>query len=164
MIDSVRRAVGILLAIATAGCGAGTMAPPPSAPSPQPTTLAGVWLGAVGSSSDDGRSLGVAWTAERKGEGRLEGTAMLSTLPSAPVHITFVGTLTSVRDGDRFLLTYSSEPASGNGSGCTASATGTARLEQFSLVGDLDVSYRSCDAIGLQPPASTHLELLMQLN
>lgn len=153
----------IVFACMTAGCGGGYM-PAPSAPSLEPTMLAGLWAGAVGVSSEDGRSLGLVWNAERQGEGRLAGIATLSTLPSASVRISFPGTMTSVRSGDRFLLTYSSNPSSANASGCTASATGTAHLDNFTLVGDLDVKYESCDGLDLQPPASTHLELLMKLN
>jgi len=72
--------------------------------------------------------------------------------------------MTSVRDGDQFLLTYASSPSALNGSTCTASASGSARLDQFTLVGDLDVRYQACDGLGLLPPASTHLQLLMKLN
>lgn len=158
----IRWGTGIVLAIAIAGCGGGGTTP--SAPSPEPRTMAGTWAGAVGVSADDGQSLGVIWSAERQGDGRLSGTATLSTLPSAPVAITFVGTMTSVRTGDQFMLTFTRDPGTGNGSNCTASATGSVHLEDFTLVGDLDVRYQSCDGLGLQPPASTHLELLMKLD
>jgi hypothetical protein len=158
------RWAGVVLAMATAACGGDRMPAAPSAPTPQPRTLAGVWAGAVGLSSEDGRSLGLIWSAERNGEGRLSGTATLSTLPSASVQITFVGTMTSVRSGDQFVLTYTSDPRSVNGAPCTASAAGSAHLEEFTLVGDLDVRYQSCDGVGLQPPASTHLQLLMKLD
>ena len=148
----------------------------PSTPAPQPATLAGLWSGAVGLSAEDGRSLGLTWSAERQGDGHLSGAATLSTLPSASVQVAFVGTMSSVRSGEQFLLTYRSDSVSPSGSGCTASATatapsgctasatGTAHLEDFTLVGDLDVKFQSCDAFGLQPPASTRLQLLMKLD
>jgi hypothetical protein len=158
-------AVGISMVVATAACSGSSMAPAPApAPTPSPTTLAGIWTGAVGESSEDGRSLGLVWSAERDGGG-LSGPATLSTLPSAPVPLTFVGTLTGTRDRDELLLTYASEAASGaDGSSCAVSATGNAHVEGFTLVGNLAVVYRSCDRLGLQPPASTKLQLLKKLN
>lgn len=156
-----RWVAAILWTIVMAACGGSTT---PSAPTPQQRNLAGLWAGAVGLSAEDGRSLGLLWNAERMGDGQLAGTATLSTLPSAPAQITFVGTMTSVRKGDVFMLAYAPDPGSPAGSGCVASATGTAHLEDFTLVGDLAVTYQSCDALGLQPPASSHLQLLMKLN
>jgi hypothetical protein len=156
-----RYTVLVALAIAAAGCGSVT--PAPTAPTPEPQTMAGLWTGAVGVSGDDGRSLGVIWTAERLGEGRLSGTATLSTLPQAPAAITFVGTMTSVRSGDQYALTFTDANASSD-SACTVSATGAAHLDDFTLVGDLDVRYHACDRLGLLPPATTHLQLLKKLN
>jgi hypothetical protein len=147
-----------------AGCGGGQAPGTPSGPSTQPTIVAGVWTGAVGLSADDGRSLGLVWNAEPQGDGRLIGTATLSTLPSSPAQMSFAGMMTSVRSGNSFLLTYSSGSSSANAPRCSASATGTAHLENFTLVGDLEVTYQSCDDLPLQPPASTHLELLRKLD
>jgi hypothetical protein len=135
----------------------------PSTP-PQPAILAGLWAGAVGLSADDGRSLGVIWKAETQSDGHLSGAATLSTLPSAPAQMAFVGTMSSVLSGQQFLLTYRSDSVPTVGAGCTVSATGTAHLEDFTLVGDLDVKFQSCDALGLQRPASTRLQLLMKLD
>jgi hypothetical protein len=137
---------------------------PPAGPTPPtPASLAGFWAGTVGVSADDGRSLGLIWSAGTNGDG-LSGTATLSTLPSAPAAITFVGTLTGTRDGDRLLLTYTSQPGRVRDSACMVSGKGTAYLEEYTLVGDLEVSYESCDGLGLQPPASTKLTLLRKLN
>ena len=152
---------GVALVI-VAGCGGGT--PAPMAPTPQPDTLAGVWAGAVGLSAEDGRSLGLIWNAQREGGGQLSGTATLSTSPAAPVQVTFIGTLASAREGDRFLLTFTPQSDAAHASACTASATGLAHLEGFTLVGDLQVTYAACEPLGLQPPASTRLQLLRQLN
>lgn len=154
----------ILVALVTGACGGRNTPPGPSAPSPQPATLAGVWAGAVGTSAEDGRSLGLVWDAERQGDGRLSGNATLSTLSSSSVRLSFPGTMTSVRSGAQFVLTFRSESTSPNDSPCAVFASGRAHLENFSLIGDLDVTYRSCDDLHLQPPASTHLELLKRLN
>src|SRR3954454_7471225 len=160
--DVLGWAMGMSMVVAMAACSGSSMAPAP-APAPTPT-LAGIWTGAVGESSEDGRSLGLVWNAEREGEG-LSGPATLSTLPSAPVPLTFVGTLTGTRDRDQLLLTYASEAVTvADGSFCAASATGNAHVEGFTLVGNLAVVYRSCDRLGLQPPASTKLQLLKKLN
>jgi hypothetical protein len=166
MDDVLGWAIGISMVVAMAACGGSSMAPTPApVPTlPSPTTLAGIWSGAVGVSSEDGRSLGLVWTAERKGEA-LSGPATLSTLPSAPVPLTFVGTLTGTRDRDQLLLTYASEPITvADGSSCAVSATGNAHVEGFALVGTLAVVYTSCDRLGLQPPASMKLQLLKKLN
>jgi hypothetical protein len=136
----------------------------PSAPTPQPDTLAGLWAGAIGLSAEDGRSLGLTWNAQREGGGQLSGTATLSTSPSAPAQVTFVGTLASAREGDRFVLTFTPQTDAAQSSGCSASGSGLARLDGNMLVGDLQVTYAACDALGLQPPASTRLQLLPQLN
>ena len=164
MRSVVRLPSAIVFGVMIAGCGGAQVPVTPSEPSPQPTTLAGVWSGAVGLSADDGRSLGVVWNAERQGGGQLAGRATLSTLPSSSIQISFAGTMTSVRSGDSFLLTYSSDSAPATASRCSVSATGTAHLENFALVGDLDVAYQSCDGLPLRPPASTHLELLRKLD
>src|SRR3954468_160288 len=164
--DVLGWAMGMSMVVAMAACGGSSMAPAPApVPAlPSPTTLAGIWTGAVGESSEDGRSLGLVWSAEREGEG-LSGPAMLSTLPSAPVPLTFVGTLTGTRDRDQLLLTYASEAVTvGDGSSCAVAATGNAHVEGFTLVGNLAVVYRSCDRLALQPPASTKLQLLKKLN
>src|SRR3954467_12079384 len=148
--DVLGWAMGMSMVVAMAACSGSSMAPAP-APAPTPT-LAGIWTGAVGESSEDGRSLGLVWNAEREGEG-LSGQATLSTLPSAPVPLTFAGTLTGTRDRDELLLTYASEAVTGaDGSSCAASATGNAHVEDFTLVGNLAVVYRSCDRLRPQPP------------
>jgi hypothetical protein len=158
--------MGMSIVVATAACGSNSMAPAPApAPAlPSPTALAGIWTGAVGVSADDGRSLGLVWSAEANGEA-LSGPATLSTLPSAPVPLMFVGTLTGAPDREQLLLTYASEAVTlVDGSSCTVSATGNAHLEGFTLVGNLAVVYRSCDRLGVQPPASMKLQLLKKLN
>src|SRR3954464_8686201 len=147
--DVLGWAMGMSMVVAMAACSGSSMAPAPApAPTPSPTTLAGIWTGAVGESSEDGRSLGLVWNAERNGEG-LSGQATLSTLPSAPVPLTYVGTLPGTRDRDDMLLSSASEAVAGaDGSSCAASATGNAHLEGFTLVGNLAVVYRSCDRLG----------------
>jgi hypothetical protein len=153
--------IGFAVVAGLTACGGNSIAPTPT-PTPNPpgpTTLAGTWSGAVGVSPDDGRSLGVIWDAGRIGQG-LSGKSTISTAASAPVRVTFDGTLTANRDGDQFMLTYVSDAVSVGGSSCAMSATGTARVDGFTLVGNLAVSYTSCDALGLQPPASTYLQLL----
>jgi hypothetical protein len=64
----------------------------------------------------------------------------------------------------RLLLNFSALPATFDGSSCAVSGKGNAHLEDYSLVGDLDISYVGCERLGLQPPASTKLMLLRKLD
>jgi hypothetical protein len=154
--------LGIAMAMAMAGCGSPGTAPM-RPDGPIPTVPAGFWVGTVGVSADDGRSLGLLWSASDAADG-LSGTATLSTLPSASAQVTFIGTLNGIGDPNRLLLTYSASPATFKGSTCAVSGKGNAHLEDYTLVGDLEITYVGCEGLDLQPPASTQLMLLRRLN
>jgi hypothetical protein len=156
--------LGIAMTMAIAGCGSGRGPDPVRPDAPLPTVPAGFWAGTIGVSADDGRSLGLHWSASDAADG-LSGTATLSTLPSASAQVTFVGTLNAIGDPKRLLLTYTAPPATfDGGSTCAVSGKGNAHLEGYSLVGDLEITYTGCERLGLQPPASTKLMLLRRLN
>jgi hypothetical protein len=134
-----------------------------TAPSQNPSLdLTGTWSGVVGAGSGDGRALRVTWTANQSGNS-VSGPATLMTSP-AVTDITFSGTLAGSLTGNRLSLTYMGRPGGVPGSAsCSVSATGSATTNGASAIsGILDVSFVSCDALGLQPPANDQLTLTRQ--
>ena len=123
--------------------------------------LAGTWSGFVGAGSGGGRALRVTWTASQTGS-NLSGPVALVTSP-AVTDITFSGTLTGTLTGSQLSLTVMTMPGAVPGSAsCSASGTGSASATSTAISGSLDVSFVSCDGLGLQPPANNLLTLTKQ--
>jgi hypothetical protein len=157
---SVTGLLGLLMATTLAGCASGPNTPtplPPAPPAPS-VSLEGFWQGVVGPRVDDGRTLGVTWLAEESASG-FSGQALLSTSPSAPAQVTFVGTFVAVRNDDEFSLTYLAQPARFTAGECGAFGRGRAHVEGDRLIGELQVGYLLGCELGLQPPASIELAL-----
>jgi len=153
----IRRALMPLLAVTIAGCDGEVRTPP----SPAPVTLDGFWAGTVGGRSDDGRPLGLNWSATESGN-IVSGTATFSTLPPVPNQVTFVGPLTGTRKGNQLSLTYVATYGTVLAGTCALSGIGTATVDDGTLRGTLAVTMQSCDSLGLQPPTSMELTLTKQ--
>jgi hypothetical protein len=93
----------------------------------------------------------------------VSGPATLVTSP-AVTDITLSGTLTGSLIGNRLSLAYMGLPGGVPGSTkCSVSGTGSATATGTSAItGVLDVSFVSCDPLGLQPPANDQLILTKQ--
>jgi hypothetical protein len=150
----IRASILSLLAVAVTACGGST-------PGPSPVSsldLNGTWSGMVGAGSGGGNALRVTWTASQAGS-NLSGPVTLLTSP-AVTGITFSGTLTGSLTGSQLALTYSARAEGAAGStGCTASGSGSAIAGSSLISGTLAVSFVSCEALGLQPPARNELAL-----
>jgi hypothetical protein len=140
-----------------AGCGG-------ASPAPSPGTLldlSGTWSGTVGAGSGGGRALRVTWVATETGS-TVSGAATFSTSP-AVTNISFNGTLTGMLTGSQLTLTYSAPPGSVPTSAeCFVSGRGAADVSNSAMSGSLDVSFVSCDSLGLEPPLSNKLTLTRQ--
>lgn len=145
-----------LLAITTSECGGSAIAP-----LGPPIDVSGTWSGVVGAGSGGGRALRLTWTATQTGD-TFSGPATLSTSPAVR-DLTFTGTLTGVLTGVQLSLSYASPAGSVAGvPECSVSGRGTAATVGASISGQLDVTFSSCDALDLQPPASDQLALTKQ--
>jgi hypothetical protein len=153
----IRGLVLSMLALTIGACGGS-----PAAPSQNPSlNLTGTWSGVVGAGSGGGRALRVTWTASQTSS-NLSGPATLLTSP-AVTDITLSGTLTGTLTGSQLSLTYVTMPGGVPGSAnCSASGTGSAIATSTTISGTLDVSFASCDGLGLQPPANNQLTLTKQ--
>jgi hypothetical protein len=153
-----KSAMSLLVVTIVAACTSSS-----TAPSQNPALdLAGTWSGVVGAGSGGGRALRVTWAANQSGNS-VSGPATLVTSP-AVTDITFSGTLAGSLTGNRLSLTYMGVPGGVPGSpSCSVSGTGSATTSGSSAIsGILDVSFVSCDALGLQPPANDQLTLTRQ--
>jgi hypothetical protein len=147
--------VGILM-ITVSGCGGSAMGP-----SATPTDLSGTWYGVVGSGSGGGRALRLTWSATQAGN-TISGPAAVTTSPAVS-DVIFTGTLSGTLTGMQLSLSYVSN--TGNipvAPDCSASGRGTGAVTGGSIAGQLDVSFTSCDALGLQAPASDQFTLTKQ--
>ena len=153
----IRRGVLSVLASTILACGGS-----PDAPSQNPPlNLTGTWSGVVGAGSGGGRALRVTWTVSQTG-GNLSGPVTLLTSP-AVTDVSFSGALTGTLTGSRLSLTYMTMPGAVPGSAnCSASGIGSATATGSAISGNLDVSFVSCDGLGLQPPANNQLTLTRQ--
>jgi hypothetical protein len=142
-----------LLAITTSECSGSAIAP-----LGPPIDVSGTWSGVVGAGSGGGKALRLTWTATQTGE-MVSGPATLSTSPAVS-DLTFTGTLTGVLTGVQLSLSYAGSLS--GVSECSASGRGTAAAAGASISGKLDVTFSSCDALGLQPPADDQLALTRQ--
>ena len=142
-----------LLAIATGECGGSAIAP-----LGPPIDVSGTWSGVVGAGSGAGRALRLTWTATQTGD-TVSGPATLSTSPAVS-DLIFSGTLTGAVTGVQLSLSYAGSLA--GVPGCSASARGMAAAAGASISGQLDVTFSSCDTLGLQPPASNQVSLTKQ--
>lgn len=149
------------LALTIAACNRARAVPSPGAPSPVPVPLDGFWVGTVGERSDDGRPLGVIWSA-RESKDIVSGTATFSTLPPVAAQVTFVGPLTGTRNGDQLSLTYVATYGTVLAGTCALSGIGAATVGDGTLTGTLAVTMGSCDSLGVQPPTSMELRLTKQ--
>jgi hypothetical protein len=123
--------------------------------------LTGTWSGVVGSGSGGGRALRVTWSATQTGN-LIGGPAAVTTSPAVS-DVTFTGTLSGTLSGTQLSLSYVSN--TGNiaaAPNCSASGHGTAAATGTSISGQLDVSFTSCDVLGLQAPASDQFTLTKQ--
>ncbi len=156
---SGRAAVGViaaLLAATSSACGGSGMGP-----SATPTDLSGTWSGVVGSGSGGGRALRVTWSATQTGN-TISGPATVTTSPAVS-DVTFAGTLSGTLTGTQLSLSYAS--SAGNSAGapdCSVSGHGTGSATGTSISGQFDVSFRSCELLGLQAPTSDQLTLTKQ--
>lgn len=92
----------------------------------------------------------------------VSGPAAVSTSP-AVTNVAFSGTLTGTLAGSQLSLTYTSPPGSVAGFGnCFASGNGSAVVSGGTMSGDLNVSFTSCEGLGLQAPANSQLTLTRQ--
>src|SRR5262245_52458986 len=150
----IRASMLSLLAVALTSCS-------DSPPGPSPVLsldMNGTWSGMVGAGSGGGNALRVTWTASQTGNS-LSGPLTLLT-SRAVTGITFVGTLTGSLSGSQFALTYSARAEGAAGStGCTASGSGATTADSSMISGTIVVSFVSCEALGLQPPARNELTL-----
>ena len=145
-----------LLVMVVTGCGGSSPAPSQN----PPLNLIGTWSGVVGAGSGGGRALRVTWTASQGGS-TLFGPATLLTSP-AVTDITFAGTLTGSLTGNQLSLRFTGSPVSGSAS-CVASGTGSATISGGSTMsGSVDVTFASCESLGLQPPTDDRLTLTKQ--
>jgi len=153
----IRRGVLSVLASTILACGGS-----PDAPSQNPAlNLTGTWSGVVGAGSGGGRALRVTWTVNQNGS-NLSGPVTLLTSP-AVTDITFSGALTGTLAGSQLSLNYVTMPGAVPGlANCSASGTGSATATSSTISGNLDVSFVSCDGLGLQPPANNQLTLTRQ--
>lgn len=146
------------LMMTMAGCGGTSTAP---SPSPAPARLEEFWVGTVGARSDDGRPLGIIWSATESGN-VVSGTATFATLTPTAAQITFVGPLTGTRNGNELSLTYVATYGTVLAGTCALTGFGTATVSGVTLTGSLSVIPGSCDSLGLQPPTTTELTLTKQ--
>ena len=153
----IRRVVLSVLASTILACGGS-----PDAATQNPAlNLTGTWSGVVGAGSGGGRALRVTWTVSQAGA-NLSGPVTLLTSP-AVTDVTFSGALTGTLTGSQLSLTYVTMPGAVPGSAnCSASGTGSATATSSAISGNLDVSFVSCDGLGLQPPANNQLTLTRQ--
>jgi len=101
------------------------------------------------------------WMANQTGNS-LSGPVTPLTSP-AVTDITFSGTLTGTIGGSQLSLTFVAVPGAVSGSAnCSSSGTGSATATSITISGSLDVSFVSCDGLGLQPPANNQLTLTKQ--
>jgi hypothetical protein len=160
--DEVRAVIrrsfaALLITVMVAGCGSAN-----TALSPTPAVdLSGTWSGAVGAGSGGGTALRITWMANEAGA-TVSGTATLSTSP-AVTDIKFVGSLTGTLTGSHISLMYAAAaegvPAT---SGCSVAGGGSAVVSDATMSGNLSVTFSSCDALGLRPPAGNQFTLTKQ--
>jgi len=150
----IRGSVVGVLTMAAASCS-GSIVPLPT------VDVTGPWSGVVGAGSGGGRAVRVTWTATQTST-NVSGPVTLLTSP-AVTDITFSGTVSGTLNGVRLSLILAAAPVGVPGSpNCTATGTGTANALGDTISGTLDVSFTSCDALGLQPPSSNQLTLTKQ--
>lgn len=152
----IRGFAASLLVMVIACCGGSSTAPSQN----PPLNLIGTWSGVVGAESGGGRALRVNWTASQGGS-TLFGPATLLTSP-AVTNITVAGTLTGSLTGNQLSLGFTGSPVPGSAS-CVASGTGSATISGGSTMsGRLDVTFASCESLGLQPPTDDQLIMTKQ--
>jgi hypothetical protein len=89
----------------------------------------------------------------------VSGPATLTTSPAIS-DLTFTGTLTGSLSGTQLSLTYNAPAGSlAVAPQCSASAHGAATSTSISIAGQFDVTFVSCDLLGLQAPASDQFTL-----
>jgi hypothetical protein len=154
----IRGSVVSFAFMAIASCARSTIEP-----SENPSLdLTGTWSGVVGAGSGGGSALRVTWTANQSGSSA-SGPATLLTSP-AVTNITFSGTLSGSLTGSRLSLNYVGLPGDVPGfANCSASGRGSAVASGSSTIsGTLDVSFESCDGLGLRPPTNDQLTMTKQ--
>src|SRR5205823_10288394 len=120
--------------------------------------LNGTWSGFVGAGSGGGNALRVTWMATQSGSS-VSGPATMLTSPPV-TNIAFSGTLTGMLIGSQLTLSYVGSPANSLGFGeCLLSANGSGVASSGTIAGNLTVTFASCAAVSLQPPASSQLTL-----
>jgi hypothetical protein len=145
-----------LLAMTIVNCGGST-----TAPSTSSLNLSGTWSGVVGAGSGGGRALRVTWVASQASS-NVSGPATLLTSPPV-TDLTFAGTLAGTLTGTQLSLTYTALPGSIAGfATCSVSGRGSAAATSATISGNLDVTFMSCEGLGLQPPSSDQLTLTKQ--
>ncbi len=150
MLAWIVRTFVSLLSIVFASCGGAAMTPSP------PVNLSGTWSGVIGQGSGGGRALRVTWTPTQDGR---TASGPASVLTSPPVtDVIFSGLLIGSVSASQVSFTLSAQPLPG--SDCSLSGTGSATAGTGTLVGSLDVQFRSCGA--LAPPSDNHLVLAKQ--
>jgi len=153
----IRRPLMFVFAMTMAACGQGSTAPSP--PPASPANAAGLWLGTIGGTSEEGRPLAVLWDASETGN-TVSGIARFYTGPLSTDRVTFAGPLTGTRTGNQLTLSFTATPGTVLAGACALTGIGTATLNDGTLTGTLSVSLGSCD--GLEPPASMDLLLKRQ--
>jgi hypothetical protein len=133
-------------------CGGSNAAPSQNA------AAQGTWSGTVGAGSGGGRALRVTWSASQNGSA-VSGPATFLTSPAVTA-ISISGSLTGSLTGNQLSLKYIGSPEGvADSAGCSVSGTGSATISGSSISGSLDVTFSSCDSLGLLPPADDALNL-----